>query len=116
MILLTKLVGISRGLAYAFVAVEAFILAYIYYFGYEKVKHTPIIRMLCNFFLFLAIFFSYATFLAITDVLDRPIHDVISTLSFIFCLPLIYFMYKFRELSIEPTDKEVKKDGTESKK
>jgi len=114
--ILIKSEGILRSAIYAVVAIQAFILSYIYYFGYEKIKHTPIIRMLCNFFLALALFFSYATFLAITDVLDKPIHEFVSKMSFIFCIPLVYFMYKFRELSSQPKEKEVKTNGTKSKK
>ena len=90
-----------RAIAYGAVAVQAYILAYIYYIGYFRVKPTEIIRTLVYFFLHLALFFSYLTFLAASSFFRSPMHDNFSFLGVFFAIPLCWFLLRFKDVSMD---------------
>lgn len=80
--------------------VEAGILWYLYYYGYEKIKHSCIINNLQKLFFSLMLLFAA---LAITPILG--IGNVTYAMYFsnyftwIFIIPVIYYMIRFRQES-----------------
>lgn len=90
-----------RAIIYGTVAVQAYILTYIYYIGYFRVKPTEIIRVLVYFFMHLAIFFSFLCFLAASSFFGSPWHDGLSFLGAFFAVPLVWFLTRFKDVSMD---------------
>lgn len=54
---------VTRSIIYLWVGVESLFLHYLYNYGYQKFKPTPIIRMLHQFFFYLGTFFIAVAFI-----------------------------------------------------
>lgn len=90
-----------RAIVFGAVAVQAYILSYIYYIGYFRVKPTEIIRLLVYFFLHLAMFFSFLTFIAASMFFKSSVHEFATFLLVIFAVPLCWFLMRFRDVSMD---------------
>lgn len=90
-----------RALMYALTAIQALILSYVYYVGYQKVKPTPIIRTLVLFFLSLGIFFSFTTILAFATIEPSIYYEPLRNLGAFFVLPVLLCLQAFRETSMD---------------
>ena len=98
-------VDITRSLFYLWVAVESSLLAYIYNYGYENMKKTPVIGAIRNVFISLAIAFFYFSFIPIVKILSLEAYFVLLGFSLIVIIFIILSLRNFRHLSLKVTDK-----------
>lgn len=96
-----NILHLIRAIIYGGVAVQSYILAYIYYIGYFRVKPTGIIRVLVFFFLHLAMYFSFMAFLAASAFFNSPWHEIFSFFGVFFAIPLMWFLMRFRDVSMD---------------
>jgi hypothetical protein len=105
---------ILRSAIYLWVGVEAFFLHYLYNYGYEKFKPTPIIRMLQLFFFFLGAFFVIIAFIPLFSHKSNLIIEdlIVRNISAIVAIFVGIYLTKFREASLENSPKGNKKNET----
>ena len=98
---------VVRSAIYLWVGIEALFLHYLYNYGYQKFKPTPIIQTLQLFFFFLGAFFvstafiplfSYKSIIFLEDTILRNISASIAVLVGI-------YLTRFRSLSLESSPK-----------
>ena len=94
------LTAILRTVIYVWVGVEFANLAYLYWYGYEKIKPTPIISALQIMCTMLSIVFFVLAFLPILLVLDTDVHKSAVGFLPLLLVPLTLAVRKFRSESL----------------
>lgn len=73
--ILSSISLVARSAIYLWVGVESLFLHYLYNYGYQKFKPTPIIKMLHRFFLFLGVFFVTIAFIPLLNLNSQIIRE-----------------------------------------
>jgi hypothetical protein len=87
-------------LLYLWVAYECALLAYLYLFGYEKMKKSPIIGALKDLFVCLGLFFFCFAFVAITIPFDGKYRESLLVVAIAPTVGVIYTLRRFRHWSL----------------
>jgi hypothetical protein len=110
----STLTAILRTIIYVWVGIEFANLAYLYWYGYEKLKPTPIISALQIMCTVLSILFFIFAFLPIFLDLDPDTHANIVSFLPLITIPLALAVRRFRSESLQkqsmPLPKEKKKE------
>jgi len=77
------------------------IAAFLYYFGYYRVKRTKIIQSLAGFFFSQAVYFCILTAFPLMQFIDQGTYLIAVNFIWITLLPSTYFLFKFIEQSID---------------
>jgi len=85
--------NLIRAAFYLWVAYECALLGYLYQWGYDQMKKTPIIGALKNFFLVLTGFFLYLVSVAAADYFSPSLRE---TLSYLIPFPLLMVLKALR--------------------
>ena len=93
---------VMRSAIYLWVGVEALFLHYLYNYGYEKFKPTPIINMLQLFFFFLGTYFISTAFLPLfSHNSEITVEDlIVRNISAVFAIFIGIYLTKFRTASL----------------
>ena len=94
-----------RSVFYMWASFEAFLLAYLYHFGYDKLKKTPIIGALKGLFTVLGFWMGFLSVLPILKVLDQEVWVLAVPLLTIPVVFIIHFLKKFRHWSLNTKNK-----------
>lgn len=100
-------IDLLRSVFYLWASFEAFLLAYLYHFGYDKLKKTPIIGALKGLFTVMGFWMAFLSLLPILKVFNREVWEVTVPLLILPVLFIIRFLRKFRHWSLN-TSKEKK--------
>lgn len=103
------LLRVIRSLFYIWVAIESFLLWYIYSQGYQKIKKSSIIHTLQNIFLFIALYFIFLSFIPIIQIFNMDASLFILNFNMVFLILISYSMYKFRNKSLKEDKMELPK-------
>lgn len=99
------LLSVGRAFFYLWMAVEFFDIANLYFFGYYRLKKTPIIGALVGIFFSIGVFFSSLIVIAITGAIDiKRYQDIVNWLFLLF-IPILFFVRKFHNESLRVEDK-----------
>jgi predicted transporter len=94
-----------RSVLYIWASFEAFLLAYLYHFGYDKLKKTPIIGALKGIFFILGLYFVFLSLLPILKVFNKEVWEIAVPLLTIPLFFIIYCLRKFRHWSLNTKNK-----------
>lgn len=92
---------ITRSLFYTWAMLECFILAYLYHFGYDKIKKTYIIGSLKMVFVSLGLLFFYLSIIPIIRLFDQDAREWLVYLISVPVIIVIHCLRRFRKWSLE---------------
>jgi hypothetical protein len=84
-----------RSILYFLIGIEFLILAFSYYWGYMKKKHTNIIGIFTKLFFFLGVYFMFLVLLSYTAYLQPKVRDLMLPSSKFFLIPIFYYLNRF---------------------
>ena len=111
----STLTAILRTVIYVWVGIEFANLAYLYWYGYEKLKPTPIISALQIMCTMLSVIFFVMAFLPVILELDTNVHKTAVGLLPIILIPLGFIVRKFRSESLHKQIMKLPKKKPEEK-
>ena len=111
-----EILVIVRTIVYVWVGVEFMSLAYLYYYGYDHLKPTPVIKALQRLLFWNGIMILFLSFMPIIGALNGGIvYDISRALIILFLLPVGYYVAIFRKESITETKVKLPEDPKKSK-
>jgi hypothetical protein len=93
-----------RILLYFWTSLESLLLAYLYHFGYYKIKSSNIIGSLTAFFALLGIYFLFLSVLTFTLLFSPQVRDILLYFSIIPMIGVIIMLRQFRHWSLNQKD------------
>lgn len=115
---LPSVISLLRTIAYMWIGTSLLSLAFLYHYGYDHLKPTPVICALHKMLLFLGILFIFLGFLPVMAEVDivGTSYTVARMLVLLFLLPVGYYVRKFRQESLkESKPRNLKKSKERSK-
>jgi hypothetical protein len=94
-----------RSVFYLWASFEAFLLAYLYHFGYDKLKKTPIIGALKGLFTVMGFWMAFLSLLPILKIFNKEVWEIAVLLLVLPVLFIIRFLRKFRHWSLNTGNK-----------
>jgi heme O synthase-like polyprenyltransferase len=91
---------ILRTVIYLWISIELWNLAYLYWYGYNNVKTTPIIKSLQAVLTLFAVVFMSMAFVPIFYQLNKDVHAVFVSYLPLVLVPLGLALRKFRKESL----------------
>lgn len=98
--ILDKILSIIRAVVYFWVAVEFLSLGYLYKYGYDHFKPTPVIRALSCLLIWIGVFFGFLTFLPILAIVSHEADTIVRNFGIVMVLPIAVWSRRFRNESI----------------
>lgn len=98
---------VVRSAIYLWVGVESLFLHYLYNYGYQKYKPTPIIKTLHQFFFYLGVFFVMVAFLPILSFNSEVIREdfLVRNIASVIAVGVGVYLTKFRMESLREIPK-----------
>ncbi len=93
---LNNWIQLPRTFFYIWATAECFLLAYLYHFGYDKIKKTAIIGALKWFFVNLGAFFLYLCFLPLAKFFQSDGYDLLVIFIMVPTIGVIISLRSFR--------------------
>lgn len=98
---------VIRSAIYLWVGVESLFLHYLYNYGYQTFKPTPIIKMLHRFFFYLGAFFIAIAFIPLFGHNDAPTSEdfLIRNIAALIAIGVGLYLTRFRTESLKEIPK-----------